>query len=234
MILFDGKKEFKDMGKQFDFYSIEIEGDSTYVANIESVLRTILGYGFGKILFNCLPKAKTILIRPFIPSLLNKCNARSREPEGFFTPKFPIEFTPNMWIVGSKCYDSGPGGTPDEILLHEMLHAYRRVKGTFFLQNFTKKDKSFDTSEEIFAIILTNIYLSEKGKISLRKDHADFSELPAKWSTSEGMMNDPDFNEWVGKFWSSDNELASQIARSNAVFNPFKNYRQMMTAKKML
>lgn len=214
--------------KPFNQYAIEIEGDNTYCGSVDVVLKTMFKYSFCKILFNSLPTDKTIVISPYIPTPKDLCNAYSAAPiEGWFSTTLPIKFTPGMWDVGSSCYRSGPGGMPDEILMHEILHAYRKAKGSYLSKDFSKKDKDFDTVEEIFAIVLTNIYLSEKGKSLLRKDHAGFDVLPNSWTTSDGIMRDQDYNEWISKFWNTDFALASQISHSTAPFNPFRNYRQV-------
>jgi Effector protein len=215
--------------KPFGNYSIEIEGDQTYCDSVVGVLNTMLKFSFCQILFNCLPNNKTIVIRPFVPTHNDRCNAFSypAEKNGWFSTIFPINFTPGIWEIGSFCFKSGPGGTTDEILMHEMLHTYRRVNGTFIGKAFSKTEKDFDTVEEIFAIVLTNIYISEKGKPLLRKDHQGFNVLPQQWTTSDGIMRDHDYNEWISKFWNTDNALASKLSHSTAPFNPFRDYRQV-------
>jgi len=52
---------------------------------------------------------------------------------------------------------------PDEVLFHEMVHAGRLLG----------HDDGSDDEEEYFAILIANIYISEKGKSfsSLRRTH---------------------------------------------------------------
>lgn len=65
-----------------------------------------------------------------------------------------IRFTPSMYHARS-----GPGQAPDEVLFHELVHASREMKGVFFRMPV---NKGYLDLEEYLAIILCNVYLSEK------------------------------------------------------------------------
>jgi hypothetical protein len=65
-----------------------------------------------------------------------------------------IRFTPSMYRPSS-----GPGQAPDEVLFHELVHASREMRGVFFRM---PANKGYIDLEEYIAIILCNIYLSEK------------------------------------------------------------------------
>ena len=89
-----------------------------------------------------------------------------------------------------------PGNRPDEVLLHELVHALRMMKG-MSLCRFMPDD--YDTVEEFHAILVANIYRSECGYPTLRANHfgkhalADVSDVRfyAKYKdTIDGFVGD--------------------------------------------
>ena len=63
---------------------------------------------------------------------------------------------------------TSPGGRPDEVLLHELVHALRMAQGRslcLFMPD------NYDTIEEFYAILIANIYRSECGYRTLRASH---------------------------------------------------------------
>lgn len=77
---------------------------------------------------------------------------------------------------------------PDDVLFHELVHAYRCMLGIF---EFVATGDTWDATEEVFAIVLTNVYVSEIGRSgSLRGDHREqFHSL----SDVSGSDSDEDF-----------------------------------------
>jgi hypothetical protein len=83
-----------------------------------------------------------------------------------------IHYTP----VPKGTASSGPGSLSDEILLHELVHTGRQVKG---IQNFEAIHNGAQNEEEYLAIIVTNVYLSEKKQTQFRgPNHKTFDVLP--------------------------------------------------------
>ena len=80
-----------------------------------------------------------------------------------------IHFTPGRPEV------VGPASKPDEVLLHELVHASRQMRGVRFKGSV---NKDFDNEEEFIAIVIDNIYLSEKGQTDLRANHNGHKRLP--------------------------------------------------------
>jgi Effector protein len=74
-----------------------------------------------------------------------------------------IWYTAGMW--NEKHRPSGPGHQPDEVLHHELVHASRQMRG---VMNEMPVNKGYDDMEEYLAVVLTNIYLSDKGQDSKR------------------------------------------------------------------
>jgi hypothetical protein len=89
-----------------------------------------------------------------------------------------IFFTPYNWSRNGKPGTFGflgPGSDADDVLFHELVHAVRRIKGV--TSDKKEMDDDFGNEEEFVAIVLTNIYLAEKGKTQIRADHHSFSPL---------------------------------------------------------
>lgn len=87
-----------------------------------------------------------------------------------------------------KDYNTGePGNEPDEVLYHELSHATRIIRGKETLAAVRGRS-NFPNTEEYFATVITNIYLSEKGSRLIDK-YAPDSRLHAMkgWS----VMTDP-------------------------------------------
>lgn len=208
-----------------------------YEAAVTAVLDTLCSRagGVGQRVMAALPKDKTIVIVPYDGNG-GSCNAWANDATIFERGQARVCFSPATWKVGGICKateSAGIGNGSDEILLHEFLHAYRKVRGTYNRAPFkVSPDKLYDDIEELWAILLTNIYMSEKGAAKFRRDHAGFAELPAKWATSESFMRDPDFFKWIEFFWIREGTLLANIATSStAPFNPLKAYKALKDAQ---
>jgi Effector protein len=89
-----------------------------------------------------------------------------------------LQYTPNNWGAYREHYlsgqnlgpptglarSSGPGSDPDEVLYHELVHATRYLRGVLSL----KPMAGYKNEEEYLAVVVTNIYLSDKGLTALR------------------------------------------------------------------
>lgn len=245
--------EEEKMSIQFKTYSVYIDGSTLtddiisivskpkgvvdYEKAVESVLDTLIKRtnGIGQILLNCLPADKQIIISPYTDlhaSISGNCNAIGGDASFLERGDGRVYFTPSIWQSGGFCFNAkANGATDDEILLHELLHAYQGVRGTMDKTKLFKPKKMYDTVAELFAILITNIYMSENGKTKLRRDHNGFGELPAEWSTSEGFLKDQDFFYWVEKFWFTEPQLVGMIAASPVKFNPFRAYKDWLMGK---
>src|SRR5262249_2126075 len=74
-----------------------------------------------------------------------------------------IFFSPELWD-GTQ----GPATNTDEVLFHELIHATRDTRGVNIDANV---NKDYINEEEYLAVVLTNIYVSNKGLKSLRKNY---------------------------------------------------------------
>ncbi len=114
----------------------------------------------------------------------------------------------------------GPGAIRDEVLLHELLHGYRAACGLLLCT--TENMDAYDTYEEFFAIVLTNMYISEisgDSNTSLRSHHQGFTRLPYAQLFSDDRQN----QEWLGQINQQHTDLVRHLAMLTDVpFNPFR------------
>lgn len=99
---------------------------------------------------------------------------------------------------------------PDDVLFHELFHAYRCMKGIF--EEIPTGD-TWDYTEEQMAIIATNVSVSEIGRSSsLRGDHSvPFHSL----KENKGSFGD----QTVGRNFYNDNfKIVDQMAREMPEF----------------
>jgi Effector protein len=90
-----------------------------------------------------------------------------------------VRYTPGMLHP----IDGDPAWAPDEVLFHELVHASREMRGVFFRMPV---NKGYDDLEEYIAIILCNIYLSEKGQETFRGNHRSRTFSPDYFMSLRG------------------------------------------------
>jgi hypothetical protein len=129
-----------------------------------------------------------------------------------------IWFTPQDYIKT----DTLPGGRPDEVLLHEMVHALRMEMG---LNLCLGMDDGFDTVEEFYAILIANIYRSECGYQTLRANH-DGKKMLAAPFTDDGRF----YKQWKDKVDTlihQMRDLCNALAAVPCAFNPIRRAKGM-------
>jgi hypothetical protein len=130
-----------------------------------------------------------------------------------------IWFTPDHWN-GSR----GPGSRPDEVLIHEMVHALRMMEGKT-VGAVTKGIGNFDLLEEFFAVLFANIFMSEKaaGSVApLRLDHHKFAAL----ANPDQFLNSQLNRDWTRQFARDSKWWTDSIAKESELFirfNPLRN-----------
>lgn len=105
----------------------------------------------------------------------------------------------------------------DDTLLHELVHALRLVRGLMCRQPL---GDGWEDSEEFLAVMITNMYLSEKGKhYALRGDYGrTFKPLASPGSFAFG------YKELLKQFRDEMPELARKLESVNCKFNPVRDY----------
>ena len=138
-----------------------------------------------------------------------------------------IGFTPDeACFLDAKTKDFRPGGSPAEGLFHELVHTFRFVsekgsnrKGPSIPSTPLKKYPEYDTEEDFFAILITNIFSSETGR-PLRAGHDDNEALPSYLSTNKGFLAVEDYVRLVRQFCSQHTSVSVQLRDVPSAFNP--------------
>jgi hypothetical protein len=147
-----------------------------------------------------------------------------------------VRYNAGMWVpeavatVGfiAKAADfkQAPGVQKDEILLHEMVHGLRQMRGTTDFHK-PKDFPHYDTVEEFMAIVVSNVYRSEQKRPGLRQDHWGFSSLPPeqedphKFLDVAGVGGESNRSRML-QFKKENPDFFEDLKRSPAAFNPFK------------
>jgi Effector protein len=137
-----------------------------------------------------------------------------------------IGFDPDNYT--EACIKRGPSSQPDEVLLHEMVHALRMMQGQY--NKVPTKNAFYDDEEEFLAIVIANVYTSQKDAAALlRGNHHDHERLWPPLNTSAGFIADKDnYNvlqiyrlTWLPTFTN----LAMLVTPK---FNPFREVRNKL------
>jgi hypothetical protein len=144
-----------------------------------------------------------------------------------------VRYSPHLFYHGGACFFSSPndaGAAPNEILFHELVHAFRRVSGKRQRANATGGLINYDSNEEFNAILVTNIFVTDptnKKKSGLRRDHHGLAPLEASLATSfsffESSRNAFDL---VQQFCTDHKGLSGALAKVPATFNPIATFIQ--------
>lgn len=205
-----------------------------YEVEVRRVLDKLRGWGTGRAVLKAISATpRTMLIEPLLETPGGQTNAyatpgdkKAARRDGSDTT---VSFTPAHWVASAATksitglsYWSGPGTEPDELLLHEMTHGLRHMAGLRMRRNVPLQ-KEYDTFEEWFAILVANIYRSERGRSDLRADHGGFSTL-----ASLGINNQEDFvgyrlnRQHLKKFQKQQPAFFADLRSVKAAFNPTK------------
>jgi hypothetical protein len=115
-----------------------------------------------------------------------------------------------------------PGDWPDEVLLHECVHALRMQKGKNLCLGL---DEGYDTVEEFYAILIANIYRSECRRRELRAHHGPKVPLRAPL-TNEGAF----YARWkaeIDQLVKEMPQLCKALAAVRCAFNPIRQAPQV-------
>src|SRR5262249_12057975 len=138
-----------------------------YEFNTQEVLRKIQGTQVGAILIqriNSLSQtaAFTVTIRPLNEKAIGLTRTFAADENaarpGHGGSSATIWYDPTTWThADAKVgYDPANFYQPDDVLFHELVHALRILRGMIDLVPI----RDWDNVEDLYAILLTNIYLS--------------------------------------------------------------------------
>jgi hypothetical protein len=113
---------------------------------------------------------------------------------------------------------TGPGSSPDEILLHEMIHGLRQMQGRFVREAVTG-NPGMDNYEEFAAITISNVYRSEKNLPQLRTDHRGFTALTGP--TANVATFKLTYQSFLLHMDVEQPRLCQNLRQISCAFNPF-------------
>ncbi len=231
-------------------YSAIVDGEGTtfgrpedHEREVERVLAQLIGSRTGYGVFRKIVTHGVVRIQPHIPTgtdFFHVCNAfaipqkyREQITSGLSRPAILVKFSPGTWAPGNGCL-FGPGAQPDEMLLHELVHAMRLLGGEFKQVPLQGKLAGYEDEEEYFGVLIANIYISEMGRqpnfwvagpgqSGLRKDHG-LSQLSDDQALAVDFLMDADNFRLVKKFCDQHPNIAPVIGEADGRFNPIKVY----------
>ena len=214
-----------------------IVGNDDFVEAVNDVLEMINSYPVGRTVLGEVRKLGRIEIVPFEKGF----NAETSYNQGIVAVMAgikisfsPLTFTWRLTILGRTFADprvQWPGMKVDEVLLHELVHAVNGLGPGMDLRKAKGTLAKFGIYDDFYAIMVTNIYESEKGNPPslLRNTHyfssRGMSELEA---VSEIFLFSDGHFPWVKQFCDQNSHFAHLLARSHAKFNPLRVYFLLM------
>lgn len=124
-----------------------------------------------------------------------------------------VFFSVETW----KNSTDGVASAADEVLYHELVHVTRFLRGQMTMAGVSGGG-GYGNIEEFFATVITNIYMSEKGKTKLRGDYGYTGAAPAKsyskvgtrvvLTTTEGFPKDYDVMKDPEKFYQNSQKTS--------------------------
>jgi len=170
------------------------------------------------------------------PKGLNDCNSGTlpgdtafHGPDVDYITGADIVFSPDHYAAGGKCRlsDLAMGGyaiDSDEILFHELVHAFRQVSGKLKAQGLGKGLTFYGTNEEFNAVLVQGIYASERKK-PIRSSHWHHFEIDKNLSTSMRFFQSGEETfKWVEKFCQENPGFTKALAQIDLPFNPINSY----------
>jgi hypothetical protein len=132
-----------------------------------------------------------------------------------------VHFTPAQWFTDGIAHHKHKkilaAARRDEVLFHEMVHSLRQMNGLF---NCSIGAPGFDTKEEVWSIMTTNIYCSAWNR-PLRKDHSEHATM----SAAEASTYFQRFDVMIGHMCRDLPVFTRAVAQISFIaFNPFRDW----------
>jgi hypothetical protein len=133
-----------------------------------------------------------------------------------------IEFTPG---VSTEC-NGRAAFEPDDMILHEMVHALRIMHGKEYRTDLAGTSLApYGSNEEWLAILVENIYRSAKGRTVFRSGHTHASSntpLAAPLNTSVGFLSVAEHRRLMRHYKSTWWPVFKDLTGVKANFNPIR------------
>ena len=132
-----------------------------------------------------------------------------------------IQFNPSNWmtqgVADARGKSIAAGKREDEILFHEMVHSLRQMIGQM---NCSMAAPGYDTKEEVWSIMTTNIYCSAWNR-PLRLDHHGFKTM----TVDEARTYYANFTVMIGHMCRDLPMFTKTVASIDYIqFNPFRQF----------
>lgn len=140
-----------------------------------------------------------------------------------------VFFTPGVYTRGDalqKYSPDAPAGRPEEVLLHELVHAMRHTVGE--LDRSCMKD-DYNRMDEFQAIMVCNIFCSERDR-PLRRNHDSHDPMPRDFA-ADAFRFYATYNRPISKFVSDHPDLSRQLKKVPCAWNPIRehfDYQQVL------
>lgn len=243
---------------------------NTFENEVEAHLRQCARTLVGKAVFAKIRAHGRVLIIPYTLYIDQHFNGKNRSPINAYSLKDagsfqfslgtaaswqPFDQTPtNVVCFSPRRFDNIPASSPmyrsagflaADVLFHELVHAGRELGGDAQNdQRLTGRLVRYENEAEYFAVLITNIHMSELGRpappgllsggaypsvprTNIRADHG-FGELPALLTDSDNFLYIPENFRLVMKYWAQHPTIAPMIAASPARFNPVGTFKKWL------
>jgi Effector protein len=128
-----------------------------------------------------------------------------------------VNYTPSIFTAGSGGAGQ-PGAPADEILLHEMVHGLRQMMGRSVKERVAG-NAGMHNYEEFSAIVISNIYRSERGLPGLRQDHQGF--VPLAGALTSPATFKATFSQYISYMNIEMPDMCDRLRKVTCAFNPF-------------
>jgi hypothetical protein len=127
-----------------------------------------------------------------------------------------IRFSPGTFAAPGA--PTGPGAQPDEIFLHEMVHGLRQMAGRAVFEQVAG-NPGMQNYEEFAAIVISNVYRSERGIAQLRQDHLGFNPLTGPETAAATFKTK--YQSYLLDMGIEQPQLCRNLQKVVCAFNPF-------------
>jgi hypothetical protein len=205
---------------------------STYTRKVNEHLTWIRRTTSGQILLAAIKfHGRPVVIQPYAGV---DCNATGGSQMVGGARQGVVWYSPDTFSVHGACSATqsvnNRGLYWDEILFHELVHVFRGVSGKFLKQPVFGGLSKYDDTEEFYAVLLTNIYVSDrtnKIKSGLRRDHKGFHALEPTLTQPWGFFaSGRQTFGLIQRFVAENPGISVRLANdvANAPFNPLADY----------
>jgi hypothetical protein len=134
---------------------------------------------------------------------------------GAWVPSVSTSPTIRPFDPGNQFFD------PDDVLVHELTHAARALQG---LIAAAPTGNAFQNTEELYAITVANVYLSERGKNNRLRGASGTQFQPQTDSAATFYTNSRDE---IDMLCDEMRDLTDKLATIDCQFNPFKERKRI-------